>query len=70
MRTLTFKVLFYSSTADRGAFFAMLISPPERLGEVRRHAISLAPLPILQGGLLGEGELRQLSLRLVPTHQQ
>jgi hypothetical protein len=70
--TRTFTSMFFldDSTADRGALFAALISPPERLGEVRRCAISRTPLPILQGGLLGDGEHRQLSLRLQPTHQQ
>jgi hypothetical protein len=34
----------------------------ERLGEVRRRAISRTPIPALLGGLLSENEGGQLSL--------
>jgi hypothetical protein len=64
-----FKGFFYRPAADRDTFVA-LVSPPERLGKVHRRAISRTPLPILQRGLLGEGEAGKLSLCLRPTHQQ
>jgi hypothetical protein len=64
-----FKEFFDGLVADSDTLFAALVSQPERLGEVRRRAISRTPLPILLRGLLGEGEAGKLSLHLWPTHQ-
>jgi hypothetical protein len=38
-------------TADRKKLLAALVSPPERLDEVRYHSISFNPLWVLLGGL-------------------
>ncbi len=43
---------------------------PERLGEVRRRAISRTPISVLIGGLLRENEASQLSLRPWPPLKQ
>jgi hypothetical protein len=54
------------ATSDLHALQAALSLPPERLGEVRRRAISRIPISVLIGGLLSENEGSQLSLRLRP----
>ena len=51
---------------DLHALQAALLLPPERLGEVRRRAISRTPLTTLPGGLLSENEAGQLALRPWP----
>ncbi len=52
------------------AFQEALSLPPERLGEVRRRAISRTPILSLLGGLLSENEVGQLSLRRWPPLKQ
>ncbi len=42
---------------------AALLLLPERLGKVRRPAISRTPISVLIGGLLSENEAGQLALR-------
>jgi hypothetical protein len=54
------------AAGDLHALQAALSLPPERLGEVRRRAISRTPLTTLQGGLLSENEAGQLALRPWP----
>ncbi len=54
------------AAGDLHALQAALLLPPERLGEVRRPAISLTPIPALPGGLLSENEAGQLALRPWP----
>jgi hypothetical protein len=44
------------------ALQAALLLPPERLGEVRRCAISRTPISVLIGGLLSKNEAGQLAL--------
>ncbi len=56
--------------SDLHALQAALLSPPERLGEVRRSAISRTPISVLIGGLLSENEGGQLSLRPRPPLKQ
>jgi hypothetical protein len=51
------------AASDLHALQAALSLPPERLGEVRRHAISCNPIPSLLGSLLSENEAGQLTLR-------
>jgi hypothetical protein len=58
------------AASDLHALQAALSLPPERLGEVRRRAISRTPLPALLGGLLSENEGGQLSLRPRPPLKQ
>ncbi len=58
------------AVSDLHALQAALLLPPERLGEVRRRAISRSPIPALLGGLLSENEGGQLSLRLWPPLKQ
>jgi hypothetical protein len=55
---------------DLHALQAALSLPPERLGEVRRHAVSRTPIPALLGGLLSENEAGQLALPLRPPLKQ
>jgi hypothetical protein len=50
------------AAGDLHTLQAALLIQPERLGEVRRHAISRTPLPALPGGLLSENEAGQLAL--------
>ncbi len=54
------------AASDLHALQAALLLPPERLGEVRRRAISPAPISVLIGGLLSENEGGQLALRPWP----
>ena len=61
---------FNLGPSDVAIIFAAIKSPPERHGDVCRHAISRTPLQLLLRGLLGEGESGQLVLRPRPTHQQ
>jgi hypothetical protein len=70
MTNFTSKFFFAGLAGDRDTLFAVLVLPPEHLGEVCRRTISRTPLLILLGGLLSEGETRQLSLHLRLTHQQ
>jgi hypothetical protein len=51
------------AASDLHALQAALLLPPERLGEVRRHAISRTPISVFVGGLLSENEAGQLALR-------
>jgi hypothetical protein len=55
---------------DLHALRAALSLPPERLGKVRRRAISCTPIPALLGGLLSENEAGQLTLCLRPPLKQ
>ncbi len=50
------------AAGDLHALQAALLLPPERLGEVRRRAISRTPPPALPGGLLSENDAGQLAL--------
>jgi hypothetical protein len=50
------------AASDLHALQAVLLLPPERLGEVRRCAISRTPISVLIGGLLSENEVGQLAL--------
>ncbi len=54
------------AASDLHALQAALLFPPERLGEVRRRAISRTPISVLIGGLLSENEGGQLALRPRP----
>jgi hypothetical protein len=47
---------------DLHALQAALLLSPERLGEVRRRAISHTPISVLIGGLLSKNEAGQLAL--------
>ncbi len=69
LATRNFTSMFFltCSLPIAGALSAALVSLPEHLGEVCRCAISRTPIPILQGGLLDEGESGQLALHLQPT---
>jgi hypothetical protein len=58
------------AASDLHAFQEALSLPPERLGEVRRCAISRIPILSLLGGLLSENEVGQLSLRPWPPLKQ
>ncbi len=58
------------AASDLHALQAVLLLPPERLGEVRRRAISHTPIPALLGGLLSENEGGQLSLCPRPPLKQ
>jgi hypothetical protein len=58
------------AASDLHTLQAALLLPLERLGEVRRRAISRTPLPALLGGLLSENEGGQLSLRPQPPLKQ
>ncbi len=58
------------SPASRHTLLTVLVSLVDRLGEVRRCAISGILLLCLLGGLLGEGEAGQLALHLQLSHQQ
>ncbi len=60
---LTFVNMAFS---DLHALQAALLLPLERLGEVRRCAISRTPISVLIGGLLSENEAGQLALRPRP----
>jgi hypothetical protein len=42
------------AASDLHSLQAALLLPPERLGEVRRRAISRTPISVLIGGLLSE----------------
>jgi hypothetical protein len=53
------------AAGDLHALQASLLLPPERLGEVRRYAISRTP-PALPGGLLSENDAGQLAHRPWP----
>ncbi len=58
---------FVNMTAsDLHALQAALLLPPERLGEVRRRAISRTPISVLIEGLLSENEGGQVALRPPP----
>jgi hypothetical protein len=50
------------AASDLHALQAVLLLPPERLGEVRCHAISRTPISVLIGGLLSKNEAGQLDL--------
>jgi hypothetical protein len=54
------------ASSDLHALQAALLLLPERLGEVRRRAISRTPISVLIGGLLSENEAGQLTLRPRP----
>jgi hypothetical protein len=54
------------AAGDLHALQAALLLPLERLGEVRRRAISRTPPAALSGGLLSENDAGQLALRLWP----
>jgi hypothetical protein len=54
------------AAGDLHALQAALLLPPERLGEVRRRAISRTPPTTLPGGLLSENDAGQLALRPWP----
>jgi hypothetical protein len=54
------------AASDLHALQAALLLPPERLGEVRRRAISRTPPTTLPGGLLSENEAGQLALHPWP----
>ncbi len=58
------------AVSDLHALQAALSLWPERLGEVRRRAISRTPTPALIGGLLSKNEGGQLSLRPRPPLKQ
>ncbi len=63
------------ASSDLHALQAAILLPPERLGEVRRRAISrtpisVTPISVLIGGLLSENEGGQLSLRPRPLLKQ
>jgi hypothetical protein len=63
--------IFPDMTADnQDTLLSVLMSSQHGLSEVRRHAISHTHLPLLLGGLLGEGEAGQLALQPWLTHQQ
>ncbi len=54
------------AASDLHSLQAALLLLPERLGEVRRRAISRTPISVLIGGLLSENEGGQLALRPRP----
>ncbi len=56
VRHFVFLVFLNMVSGDLHALLAVLVSPPERLGQVRHHEISHTPLQLLLGGLLCEGE--------------
>jgi hypothetical protein len=58
------------AASDLHVLHAVLFLPLERLGEVRRRAISRTPISVLTGGLLSENEGSQLSLRPQPPLKQ
>jgi nucleoside permease NupC len=66
-RVLTFSIFSFVNMASSDL---TLLLPPERLGEVRRRAISRTPISVLIGGLLSENEGGQLSLRPRPPLKQ
>ncbi len=70
MRHFVFLAFVNMAASDLYALQAALSLPLERLGEVRRRAISRTPISVLIGGLLGENEGGQLSLRPRPPLKQ
>jgi hypothetical protein len=62
LRQFLFLAFVNMASSDLHALQATLLLPPERLGEVRRRAISRTPISVLIGGLLSENEGGQLSL--------
>jgi hypothetical protein len=69
-RHFLFLAFVNMASCDLHALQAALLLPPERLGEVRRRAISRTPISVLIGGLLSENEGGQLSLRPRPPLKQ
>ncbi len=66
MRHFLFLAFVNMAANDLHALKAALSLPTERLGEVRRRAISRTPISVLIGGLLSKNEAGQLALRLRP----
>ncbi len=66
MRHFVFLAFVNMAASDLHALQAVLLLPLERLGEVRRCAISLTPISVLIGGLLSENEGGHLALRPWP----
>jgi hypothetical protein len=58
------------AASDFNTLRAALSSLPEHLSEISSHDIVRAPLQLLLGGLLGEGEAGQLALHPWLFHQQ
>jgi hypothetical protein len=61
-RPFVFLIFLNMAGRDLHALIAALISPPERLGKVCCTESFYTPLPLLLGGLLGEGDASQLTL--------
>jgi hypothetical protein len=70
LKDFLFLAFVNMAVSDLRALQAALSLPLERLGEVRRRAISCTPIPALLGGLLSENEGGQLSLRPRPPLKQ
>jgi hypothetical protein len=70
LRLFLFLAFVNMAASDLHALQAALSLPPERLGEVRRRAISRTSIPALLGGLLSENEGGQLSLHPRPPLKQ
>ncbi len=64
LRTFVFLGFMYTAGGDLHALLAALLPLPERINKVCRREISHAPLPLLLGGLLGEGEALIILCRL------
>jgi hypothetical protein len=70
LRHFVFLAFVNMAASNLHALQAALSLPPERLGEVRRCAISRTPITVLIGGLLSENEAGQLSLFPRPPLKQ
>ncbi len=70
LRHFVFLAFVNIAASDLHALQAALFLLPERLGEVRRRAISRTPISVLIGRLLSENEGGQLSLRPRPPLKQ
>ncbi len=58
------------AASDLHALQAVLLLPSERLGKVRRRAISRIPIPALLGSLLSKNKAGQLVVQPRLTHKQ
>ncbi len=70
IRHFVFLAFVNMAVSDLHALQAALLLTPERLGKVRRRAISRTPISVLIGGLLSKNEAGQLALRPQPPLKQ
>ncbi len=56
VRTFSISSFYQYGRRQSSRYLAVIVSPLERLAEVRRFEISHIPLQLLLKGLLGEGE--------------